>query len=61
MKRELVPLKEATLLRPWLSERFARRLVAERRIAFHRVGGRILFDLRDLDDFAEAGRIEAFR
>jgi excisionase family DNA binding protein len=60
-KRDLVSLKEATHLRPWLTERYGRRLIAERRVPFHRVGGKILFDLQDLDDLAESGRVEAVR
>jgi hypothetical protein len=34
-------------------------MVAERRIAYHKVDGRVLFDLADLDAYAEAGRVEA--
>lgn len=60
MARQLVPLVEVPRLRPWVSVRFLRRLVAERRIPFHRLGGRrILLDLDDLDALAEAGRVEA--
>jgi excisionase family DNA binding protein len=40
------------------SERFVRRLVAERRIAFHRVGRHIRFAVADLDSFVRAGRVE---
>jgi excisionase family DNA binding protein len=56
--RELVPLVEISRHRRWCSVRYARRLVAERRIPFHKVGGRVLLDLADLDVYAEAGRIE---
>jgi excisionase family DNA binding protein len=59
MKRELVSLKEATHLRPWLTERYGRRLIGERRIPFHKLGSKVLLDLADLDAFAEAGRVEA--
>ena len=41
-----------------VSPRFVRRLVAERRIAFHKVGRLLRFDVRDLDDFLDAGRVE---
>jgi len=41
-----------------VSERFVRRLVAERRIAFHKVGHFLRFRAVDLDAFLEAGRVE---
>jgi excisionase family DNA binding protein len=41
-----------------VSERFVRRLVAERRIAFHKVGHFLRFRAADLDAFLEAGRVE---
>jgi excisionase family DNA binding protein len=40
------------------SVRFVRRLVAERRIAFHKVGAHIRFAVADLDAFLAAGRVE---
>jgi hypothetical protein len=57
--RQLVRLREVPEHRPWASERLLRRLVAERRVAFHKVAGRVLFDLADLDAYAERGRVEA--
>jgi excisionase family DNA binding protein len=44
----------------WLcvDERFVRRLVAERRVSYHKVGRYLRFDVRDLDDFLDACRIE---
>ena len=44
--------------RHW-TERQLRRLVAEKRVPFFKVDGRILFDLEDLDSYTEAGRIES--
>lgn len=41
------------------SPRFIRRLIAERRIAFCRVGRHIRFTDVDLDAFLAAGRVEA--
>lgn len=38
--------------------RFIRRLVAERRIRFYKVGRYVRFALRDLDDFIAAGCVE---
>lgn len=40
------------------SERFVRRLVTERRIAFHHVGRHVRFALSDLDGWLAAGRVE---
>ncbi len=40
--------------------RFVRRLIAERRVPFHRLGRLIRFKRADLDGFIEAGRVEAF-
>ena len=39
--------------------RFVRRLVAERRIPFHKVGRHVRIAATDLDRFIAAGRIEA--
>jgi excisionase family DNA binding protein len=41
------------------SERFVRRLIAERRIAFHKVGVHVRIALADLEAFVQAGRVEA--
>lgn len=40
------------------SVRFVRRLIAERRIAFHKVGAHVRIALADLDTFVLAGRVE---
>ncbi|MGH3811310.1 MAG: excisionase family DNA-binding protein, partial [Pseudonocardiaceae bacterium] len=39
-------------------ERFVRRLIAERRIAFHHVGRHVRFALSDLDEWLAATRVE---
>jgi excisionase family DNA binding protein len=41
------------------SVRFARRLIAERRIAFVKVGRHVRIDPADLEAFIAAGRVEA--
>jgi excisionase family DNA binding protein len=41
-----------------VTPRFVRRLVAERRIAFHRVGKFIRFDPADVDALIREGRVE---
>lgn len=40
------------------SERFVRRLISERRIAFHHVGRHVRLAVTDLDAFLLAGRVE---
>lgn len=40
-------------------ERFIRRLIAERRVRFYKVGRYVRFDIRDLDTFVGDGLVEA--
>ncbi|MGH3998284.1 MAG: helix-turn-helix domain-containing protein [Pseudonocardiaceae bacterium] len=40
------------------SERFVRRLIAERRMAFHHVGRHVRLSLFDLDAWLAANRVE---
>ena len=40
------------------SPRFIRRLIAERRIAFTKLGRHVRIDTTDLDAFVAAGRVE---
>ncbi len=40
------------------SVRFVRRLIAERRVAFHRVGRHVRIAVVDLEAFVAAGRVE---
>jgi excisionase family DNA binding protein len=40
------------------SERFVRRLISERRIAFHHVGRHVRFAMTDLDEWLAASRVE---
>lgn len=40
------------------SPRFVRRLIAERRIAFNKVGRHVRFNPVDVEEFISAGRIE---
>ena len=40
------------------SERFVRRLISERRIAFHHVGRHVRFALTDLDEWMATSRVE---
>jgi excisionase family DNA binding protein len=41
-----------------MSVRYVRRLVADRRIAFHKMGRAIRVHVADVDAFIEAGRVE---
>ncbi|OKJ98307.1 excisionase family DNA-binding protein [Amycolatopsis sp. CB00013] len=38
--------------------RFVRRLIAERRVAFHKVGVHVRLAIADLEEFIQAGRVE---
>lgn len=38
--------------------RFVRRLIAERRIAFHKAGTHVRIAVEDLETFMQAGRVE---
>jgi excisionase family DNA binding protein len=58
--RDLLSVPEAAE-RLRTPERFIRRLIAERRIRFYKVGRYIRFDSRDLDAFVLAGLIEPRR
>ncbi|BBG03976.1 MULTISPECIES: helix-turn-helix domain-containing protein [Pseudonocardia] len=40
------------------SVRFVRRLIAERRIAFHYVGRHVRLRVADLEEFVQSGRVE---
>ena len=41
------------------TERFVRRLVAERRVPFHKVGKYVRFDPADIDEWLVAHRVES--
>ncbi|WP_433681198.1 helix-turn-helix domain-containing protein [Nocardia sp. CA-119907] len=38
--------------------RFVRRLVAERRVVFYKVGSHVRFKVSDLEAYVQAGRVE---
>lgn len=54
---ELLTINEAAS-RIGMSARYVRRAVAERQIAFHRIGRSIRIDPADLAAFVHAGRVE---
>jgi excisionase family DNA binding protein len=60
MVRELHTVDEvAELLHT--TPRFVRRLIAERRIPFYRVGRHVRVDAADLEEFLAQGRVEVVR
>lgn len=56
MKRYLTVAEAADYLNT--SPRFVRRLISERRIAFHHVGRHVRLGVVDLDAFVLAGRVD---
>jgi len=44
---------------PWLTERYLRRLVAERRVPFYKCGGRLLFIPAEIEARVQASRVDA--
>jgi hypothetical protein len=60
-----VRLDQLLEARPFLTERWVRRLVFERRIPFAKLGNgpkaRLIFNLDDVDAMVESGRVEAVR
>ncbi len=56
LPEELLTIEEAAL-RIKMSVRYVRRLVAERRIPFYRLGRSVRFDPTDLAEFVTAGRL----
>jgi excisionase family DNA binding protein len=54
---DLLTIEEAAA-RLKMSVRYVRRLVAERRIAFHKLGRAVRFDPADLAAFVRDGRVE---
>jgi hypothetical protein len=56
--RQYVTLKQALEARPWLTERWLRRKIEQRRIPYAKADGKILLSLVDIDMFVEASRVE---
>lgn len=54
----LLTVKEAGKQYAAIGERHFRRLIAERKIAVHRVGGKVLLAVADIEAFIAAGREE---
>jgi excisionase family DNA binding protein len=60
MEGELLSLEDVAK-RLDVPPRFVRRLVAERRITYHKVGRYVRFHERDIADYLAAHRVEAMR
>jgi excisionase family DNA binding protein len=60
MEGELLDLEDVAK-RLDVPPRFVRRLVAERRITYHKVGRYVRFHERDITDYLAANRVEAMR
>jgi excisionase family DNA binding protein len=60
MEGELLSLEDVAK-RLDVPPRFMRRLVAERRITYHKVGRYVRFHERDIADYLAANRVEAMR
>lgn len=43
------------------SQRFVRRLIAERRVAFYKVGAHVRLTAADLEAYVQAGRVDSVR
>ncbi|MFU8875359.1 excisionase family DNA-binding protein [Micromonospora sp. SL4-19] len=56
---EVLTVEEAAA-RMKMSARHVRRLVAQRRIAFHKVGRSVRLKASDVDAHVDAGRVEPF-
>jgi hypothetical protein len=59
MSPQFVTLKQALEQRPWLTERWLRKAVAQKLIPYYKLGTKLLFDLVDIDGYVEDRRVEA--
>jgi hypothetical protein len=57
--KHYVTLKQLVEERPFVTERWVRRKVAERRIPYAKTDGKLLFALEDIDKMVEDSRVEA--
>jgi excisionase family DNA binding protein len=51
-----VTLSQLVEVRPIFTERHVRRLVAEKRVPFYKAGGRLVFDLDEIDEWIAGTR-----
>jgi hypothetical protein len=54
-----ITLQEVLGLYPWMTERWLRRAVHEKRVPFYKVGGRLLFDPQELAQYVRDQRVDA--
>lgn len=57
----IVTQKQAAEASEWLTERYLHRIIADGRLPHYRVGGKVLVDLDEIDEFVKAGRVESSR
>jgi excisionase family DNA binding protein len=57
--RRFLTIDQAVEARPYITKRHLRRLVAERRIPFYKFGGKLVFDLDELDELVDRSRQDA--
>lgn len=56
--RNLALLVDVPKRREFVTQRWLRRAVAERRLGYFKLGGRVLIDLDELDTLIERGRVD---
>lgn len=57
--RDLRSVAQVIEERPFITERWLRRIIYERRIPHYKLGRRVFVDLTDLDAYLDAGRVPA--
>jgi phage terminase large subunit len=58
VRREYLTLRQTLERYPWMSERWLRRKVAEKRLPYAKADGKLLFTAEDIDQFVERTRVE---
>jgi hypothetical protein len=59
--KQLATIPQVREAMPFVSERWLRRLRAERRVPTYSAAGRVLFDLEELERYIESTRVDAVR
>jgi excisionase family DNA binding protein len=57
MSADLRTITQVTTERPWITERYLRRLIFERRVPYYKIGRRVLVSLSELDQLVAEGRV----
>jgi excisionase family DNA binding protein len=56
--REWRSVRDIPAERPWVTERWLRRLLHEKRIPYAKVGNKVLIDLHELDAYIERSIVD---